>query len=281
MDMEFTKMHGLGNDFIVIDARGRVIRRMGEVVRLLSPRRFGVGFDQAIVLRDSRRADFAMEIYNADGTRVEMCGNGIRCLAAYIWKRGLSRKRVLEIETPAGIIRPERAGRSLVRVDMGRPVLEGRRIPVRMDGPVLDHPLRAGDRTFRVTCLSMGNPHCVVFVDDVEGFEVERYGPLIERDPFFPRRTNVEFVQVLGRRSLRMRVWERGTGVTLACGTGASASAVAARLRGLTGRTVDVRLDGGTLRIEWSEGEDVFMTGPATEVYEARTRVRLKRGKKG
>ncbi len=267
MKIPFTKMHGLGNDFIVIDARGRAMRGLPALMRRLSPRRFGIGFDQALILRASRRADFAMDIYNGDGGRVEMCGNGIRCLAAYIWKRGLTRKKVLEIETMAGVIRPERVKGGLIRVDMGTPVFEGRDIPVAMDGRVVDHPLKAAGRTFHVTCLSMGNPHCVVFVDDVEGLDIERYGPALETQRFFPRRANVEFVEVRGRRRLRMRVWERGTGVTLACGTGASASAVAARLKGLTERTVSVLLDGGRLKIEWSEGENVFMTGPAEEVY--------------
>ncbi len=267
MKIPFVKMHGLGNDFIVIDARGRRLRGLPALMRRLSPRRFGIGFDQALVLRSSKRADFAMDIYNGDGSKVEMCGNGIRCLAAYIWKRGLSRKKILEIDTMAGIIRPERMKGGLVRVDMGAPVFEGREIPVRLEGPVLDHPLKVAGRTFAVTCVSMGNPHCVVFVDDVEKFDIEKYGPALETHGFFPNRANVEFVEVLSRRRLRMRVWERGTGVTLACGTGASASAVAARLKGLTQRSVSVVLDGGRLRIEWSEGENVFMTGPAEEVY--------------
>ncbi len=267
MKLSFTKMHGLGNDFIVIDGRGRRLRGLAALMQRLSPRRFGIGFDQALVLRTSRRADFAMDIYNGDGSKVEMCGNGIRCLAAYIWKRGLSRKRVLDIETMAGIIRPERVKGGLVRVDMGAPVFEGREIPVQKTGPVIDHPLKAAGRTFAVTCLSMGNPHCVVFVDDVENLDVEKYGPALEMHGFFPNRANVEFVEVLSKRRLRMRVWERGTGITLACGTGASASAVAARLKGLTTRSMSVILDGGRLKIEWSEGENVFMTGPAEEVY--------------
>jgi len=267
MKIPFTKMHGLGNDFIVIDGRGRALRSLPALMRRLAPRRFGIGFDQALILRASKRADFTMEIYNGDGSKVEMCGNGIRCLAAYIWKRGLTRKKVLEIETMAGIIRPERVKGGLVRVDMGAPVFEGREIPARLDGPVIDHPLKAGGRTFAVTCLSMGNPHCVVFVKDVEKFDIRKYGPALETHAFFPRRANVEFVEVLSKRRIRMRVWERGTGVTLACGTGASASAVAARLKGLTNRSVSVILDGGRLKIEWNEGENVFMTGPAEEVY--------------
>ncbi len=267
MKLPFTKMHGLGNDFILIDARKRTFKGLPAIMRRLSPRRFAIGFDQALVLKDSTRADFAMDIYNGDGSKVEMCGNGIRCFAAYIWKRRLSRKKTLNIETMAGIIRPERVEGGLVRVDMGAPVFEGRDIPVLLDGPVLDHPLKALERTFSVTCLSMGNPHCVIFVEDVDRFDLAKYGPVLERHAFFPRRANVEFVEVLGKRRIKMRVWERGAGETLACGTGASASAVAARLKGLTGRSVGVVLKGGKLKIEWSEGKNVFMTGPATEVF--------------
>lgn len=266
-------MHGLGNDFILIDARGQrgPIKGLPAIMRKLSPRRFAVGFDQALILRDSVSADFTMDIYNGDGSKVEMCGNGIRCFAAYIWKRGLSRKKVLAISTMAGIIRPERVKgwreKGLVRVDMGTPVFEGKDIPVAMEGPVRDVPLKVLNKTFTVTCLSMGNPHCVIFVEDVDSFDLARYGPVLERHAFFPRRVNVEFVEVLSKRRLKMRVWERGAGETLACGTGASASAVAARFKGFTQRRVTVLLKGGPLQIEWSEGEHVFMTGPTEEVY--------------
>jgi len=267
MKIPFTKMHGLGNDFILIDMRARTIKGLPVIMRKLSPRRFAIGFDQALILRDSKKGDFAMDIYNGDGSKVEMCGNGIRCFAAYIWKRGLSRKKTLSIETMAGIIRPERVKGGLVRVDMGAPVFEGTDIPVAMEGPVLDHSLKVLDKTFSVTCLSMGNPHCVIFVDDVDGLDIAKYGPLLENHSFFPRRTNVEFVEVLSRRRIKMRVWERGAGETLACGTGASASAVAARLKSLIDRSVGVLLKGGRLKIEWSKGENVFMTGPTSEVF--------------
>jgi len=275
MKIPFTKMHGLGNDFIVIDCRARNIPNLPRVVRRLSDRRFGVGFDQALILKKSRKADFRMDIYNADGGRVEMCGNGIRCFAMYVWSRRLSRKARLDVETMAGIIRPERAGgakggkgANLVRVDMGAPVLEGSLIPTAARGRVIDHPLKAGGRTFKITCVSMGNPHAVIFVEDVDAFPVEEYGPIIEKDGFFPKRTNVEFVEVRGPRRLRMRVWERGAGETLACGTGASASAVAARVKGLTAaRVTDVELKGGRLTIEWDGAGPVYMTGPAEEVF--------------
>ena len=214
MKLTFTKMHGLGNDFIVVDCRNKSISKIASVMAFIADRRFGIGFDQALILKKSRKADFKMEIYNSDGGKVEMCGNGIRCLAAYIWKRRLSRKPVLEIETMAGIIRPERdpKRKELVRVDMGAPVLEGRKIPVRADGPVLNHVIKAGGKSFKVTCVSMGNPHAVVIVKDVNKCGVEKYGPLLERNAFFPKRVNVEFVEVLSKSRIKMRVWERGAG---------------------------------------------------------------------
>jgi len=267
MKMRFTKMHGLGNDFIVLDWRKNGVSNIGRLIKRISDRRFGIGFDQALVLRDSKTADFRMDIYNSDGARVEMCGNGVRCLASYIWARGLSRKPRLEIETLAGIIRPERKGK-LVRVDMGEPVLDGRLIPAGMDGLIKDHPLSALDREFRVTCVSMGNPHCVIFVDDVDSFPVGKYGPVMETHAFFPKKANVEFVQVLGPRRIKMRAWERGSGETPACGTGASASAVASHLLGFTGRDVSVVLKGGVLEIEWARDGHIYMTGPAEEVFE-------------
>jgi diaminopimelate epimerase len=210
-----------------------------------------------------------MRIFNADGSEVEMCGNGIRCFAKYIWDRKLSGKPVLEIETAAGIILPEKAG-DMVKVDMGTPLLDARQIPVDLDGLIKDYPLTIEDKTFTITCVSMGNPHAVIFVDDVEGFDVQRYGPQIEMHRLFPKRTNVEFVQVADTKTLQMRVWERGAGETMACGTGASAAAVAADLMGIAEKKVTVKLLGGDLFIELSENGHVFMTGPAEEVFEGR-----------
>lgn len=270
MKIPFTKMHGLGNDFIVVDCRERDIPSPGKALKRLSDRRFGIGFDQAMILKKPSKginADFRMDIYNNDGARVEMCGNGIRCLASYIWKKKLSKKPRLDIETLAGIIRPEMDGK-LVRVDMGEPVLEGRDIPVAKDGLIKDYPFMAGDKTFRMTCVSMGNPHAVIFVRDADSFPVEKYGPLIENSRFFPRRTNVEFIEVTSSRRIKMRVWERGSGETPACGTGACAAAVASNLNGFTGTKISVSLKGGTLKIEWSRQGRVYMTGPAQEVYE-------------
>jgi diaminopimelate epimerase len=277
MNLAFTKMHGLGNDFIVIDCRDEAVSRelapIGEISKRLCHRRFGIGADQVLLLYNSERADFGMRIFNADGSEVEMCGNGIRCFAKYIWDRGLSDKGVLDVETVAGIIRPERSG-DLVRVDMGEPVLEGRQIPVSHDGQVKDFPLKILDREFKITCVSMGNPHAVIVVDDAAQFDVARYGPLIERDGFFPKRTNVEFIHVIDRGRIRMRVWERGAGETMACGTGASAAAVAANLKGLADRRVAVVLNGGELVIEWKEDNHVYMTGPAVEVFEGRVNLK-------
>lgn len=264
--INFTKMHGLGNDFIMIDLRDKNLPGMEKIMKKLGDRRFGIGFDQALVLKKSKKADFRMDIYNNDGSRVEMCGNGIRCFAAYIWKRGLSKKARLDIETLAGIKRPERKGK-LVRVDMGEPILEGSLIPAAGKGLIQNKLLKALDKGFKVTCVSMGNPHCVSFVKDVDKFHVEKYGTVLETHKFFPKKANIEFIQVLGKNRIKMRVWERGAGETLACGTGACAAAVASHLNGFTGRKTAVILKGGTLEIEWAKDNRVYMTGPAEEVF--------------
>ncbi len=267
MKLRFTKMHGLGNDFILIDARDQELPQFGAFCRKYSDRRFGIGFDQALLLYPSRAADFRMDIYNADGSQVEMCGNGIRCFAKYIWDRGISGKGELAVETLAGIIRPVKKG-DMIEVDMGEPVLDGPSIPVNLDGIVKGHLLRIDDRDFPITCVSMGNPHAVIFVEDVRSFPVEKYGPGIENHPLFPKRINVEFVNVVNKEEITVRVWERGAAETLACGTGACASAVASVMNGLTGQRVTVHLPGGDLQIDWNEKDNhVYMTGPAVEVY--------------
>jgi diaminopimelate epimerase len=264
-------MHGLGNDFVLIDCRDKAVSdqlpAVSDLSKRLCHRRFGIGADQVLLLYPSKIADFKMLIYNADGSEVEMCGNGIRCIAKYIWDRGLSGKDLLSVETFAGIIKPERAGQ-MVKVDMGEPVLEGRRIPVNIDGIVKDFPLKIADKEFKITAVSMGNPHAIIFVKDVDGVDVKGYGPLIEKHMLFPKRTNVEFIEVLGPENIKMRVWERGAGETMACGTGASAAGVASFIMGHTGRRVNVALAGGELLIEWKEDNHVYMTGPAAEVFE-------------
>ena len=282
MKITFTKMHGLGNDFILIDCRHVTLNNLPELSKTLCHRRFGVGADQMLLLLASQEADFMMRIFNADGGEVEMCGNGIRCLAKYIWDRNLSAKKILSVETPGGIIRPEKAG-DLVKVDMGEPVFEPEKIPVRIVEssklkvqssktknltPIIDYPLRIEDREFKITCVSMGNPHAVIFVENLSKFPIPYYGSLIENHPFFPKKTNVEFIEVLTPKEISMRVWERGSGETMACGTGASAAVVASNIKGLTEKEVTVHLLGGDLFIEWAGTNHVYMTGPAAEVFE-------------
>jgi diaminopimelate epimerase len=289
MKIHFTKMHGLGNDFILIDCRKNSsgIRGPVTMAKHLCHRRFGIGADQLLLLYRSRIAHFKMRIFNADGSEVEMCGNGIRCLAKYIWDKKISRREILQIETLAGIIKPERAG-EMVKVDMGEPIFEPEKIPVKINSKfeirnskgkkskskklnpemVIDYPLKIKNREFKITCVSMGNPHAVIVVKGVSDFPVAYYGPLIENHPIFPRRTNVEFIEVLNHSEIAMYVWERGAGETMACGTGASAVAVASHVKGLTGRTATVHLLGGDLFIEWSYDNHIYMTGPAEKVFE-------------
>ncbi|MFZ3137909.1 MAG: diaminopimelate epimerase [Thermodesulfovibrionales bacterium] len=283
MKIHFTKMHGLGNDFILINCIDEVCPSDPETFsRRLCDRRFGIGADQLLFLYPSDKADFKMRILNADGSEVEMCGNGIRCLAKYIWDRNLSDKDILNIETIAGIIRPEKAG-DLVRVDMGEPIFEPERIPVNITvesnpplppfskggrGGIIDYPLQIADKEFKITCVSMGNPHAIIVVDDVNSFPVTYYGPMIEKHSLFPKKTNVEFIEVPAGDEIRMRVWERGSGETMACGTGASAVAVASNIKGLSNRNVTVHLLGGDLLIEWAVNNHVYMTGSAVEVFE-------------
>lgn len=265
-------MHGLGNDFIIIDNRNGRIKDLKKLALKLCDRRFGIGADQMIILGSSKKADFRMGIINSDGSEVEMCGNGIRCLAKYIWDNRLNVKgssNKLSIETLAGIIIPEKAG-SQIRVDMGEPILDPEKIPVKIKASsVIDHPLKVKDKTFKITCVSMGNPHAVIVVNDVDTAPVETSGPQIEDHRLFPKRTNVEFIQILNRKNIRMRVWERGAGETMACGTGASAAAVASSLLGLTDRKVSLHLKGGKLLIDWSKKDNrVYMTGPAVKVFD-------------
>lgn len=268
MRLPFVKMHGLGNDFVLVDERDGERQDWPDLARRVAHRRLGVGCDQVLLVRSSATADLRMDIYNADGSRAEMCGNGIRCLALYARLRGLCPGGELHVETLAGIVGTRFRGED-VEVDMGTPILDGRSIPVKADGPVRDCSVSLGDEAVRVTCVSMGNPHAVVFVEDAEAVPVEKLGPRLETHPFFPRRTNVEFVQVLGPQGLRMRVWERGAGVTLACGTGACAAAVAAAWTGRAEREAQVFLDGGVLRVHWDPATGrVSLTGPAALVFE-------------
>ncbi len=267
MRIEFTKMEGLGNDFIVIDDREETLTDLPELARRLCHRRFGIGADQLLLVRPSRVADARMVIYNPDGSEAEMCGNGVRCFAIYLLEKGITESHDLEIETKAGIIEAK-VREDLVEVDMGEPALEAEKVPVNLKGRVVSHPLKVMDRDFKITCVSMGNPHTVIFVDDVDGFPVERYGPAIEKHPLFPERTNVEFAQVITDREVKMRVWERGAGETMACGTGACATLVAGVLNRLLHKRAIVHLKGGDLDVLWGEDNHVFMTGPAVKVFE-------------
>jgi diaminopimelate epimerase len=280
--IRFVKMHGLGNDYLVVDAmRGQPEEtKLSALARALSDRHFGIGADGLILVLPSRVADFHMRIFNSDGSEAEMCGNGVRLFAKYVYEHGLTQERELEIETLAGIIRPSlrvKGGEVVqVKVDMGEPRLRRSEIPMKgPDAPqVVGEKLKVNGRRLAITAVSMGNPHCVVFVDDVEQTPVEKLGPAIERHDLFPRRTNVEFAQVVSQSQIKMRVWERGSGETLACGTGASATLVAAVLNGLAQRRAVIKLRGGDLQVSWrAEDKHVFIEGPAAEVCVGETRL--------
>ncbi len=272
--IKFIKMHGIGNDYLYIDARRKKIKNIEELARRMSHRNFGVGSDGIILIYYSTVADFKMRIFNADGSEAEMCGNGIRCFAKYVYDHGLTKKKKISIETLAGIKHIELFTRhdrvSKARVDMGEPILLRERIPMQGDpGMVIDEELQLDGIKFNITAVSMGNPHAVIYVEDVKNFPVQKYGPMIENHPLFPKRTNVEFVQVISKKEVVQRTWERGSGETLACGTGASAVTVAGILTKRTARNITVHLGGGDLEIEWNENDNhVYMTGPAVEVFE-------------
>ena len=269
--LPFTKMHGAGNDFVLLDGIRNELPPIAPLASQLCDRRFGIGADQLLVVRPSRAADFRMEIYNADGSQVEMCANGIRAFYKFLRDRGHTDADEIRVETLSGVVRPSWAGRDRVKVDMGPPVLAPAKIPTTLgsgDGPVLDVLLDVGGDALAVSAVSMGNPHAVIFVEDPDRIPVERLGPIIEHHPAFPNRVNVEFVTPVGRGRIRQRTWERGTGETLACGSGACAVAVVSILRGLVDNQVTIELRGGDLEISWQGGESsVYMTGPAAEVF--------------
>lgn len=276
MKIKFTKMHGCGNDYVYINGFTEKLTQeeKPDFVRRVSDRHFGIGSDGVIFINPSDEADFEMEMFNADGSRSEMCGNGIRCVAKYVHDRGLTDKEQFSIISGGQIkymdLTVQNGETAAVRVDMGEPELVAARVPVIADAErAVDEPITVCEKEYRMTCVSMGNPHAVVFMDDVAGLKIEELGPHFENHERFPRRTNTEFVQVLDRSRVRMRVWERGTGETLACGTGCCATAVACVLNGLTDRRVVVQVLGGELVIEWDDKSDhVFMTGPAAFVFD-------------
>lgn len=280
--MKFTKMHGCGNDYVYVDCTKEVISDIAATAVRVSDRHFGIGSDGLILIKSSEVADFEMDMYNADGSRGKMCGNGIRCVAKYVYDHGLTNKTEITVDTQAGIKTLQLTvcdGKvSKVRVDMGEPVLIPQEIPVKASvlgwaddrrEAIIAQPFTVANSSYDITCVSMGNPHCITFIDeDVRSFPLEAIGSLFEKHELFPEGVNTEFVNIIDKEHLRMRVWERGSGETLACGTGACAVAVASYLNGFTGRKVDVELMGGHLEIVYDAATNhVFMTGPATEVF--------------
>lgn len=272
--MNFTKMHGLGNDYVYVNCFREKVENTAELAKKISDRHFGIGSDGLILIKPSARADFAMEIYNADGSEAKMCGNGIRCLGKYVYEYGLTKKTNLTVETRSGIrkltLQTELGKVSSVCVDMGTPRLNAHSIPILSEKDlVLDDSIQVRGKEYRMTGISMGNPHAVVYVENLSDFPVEEVGRAFEYHPRFPERINTEFCRVLGRGRIEMRVWERGAGETLACGTGACAAVVASVLNDLTDEEVIVKLVGGELLIKWDRSVNhVYMTGPAVRVFD-------------
>ena len=277
--MKFTKMQGLGNDYVYVNCFKETVENPSSVAKFVSNRNFGIGSDGLILICPSETADFQMVMYNADGSRGEMCGNGIRCVAKYVYDYGLTDKTHISVETLGGIkyldLTVKDGKVALVRVDMGEPELDPEKIPIIMKGysdetdRVLNAQIKVDGKEYHMTGVSMGNPHDVVYIDDVQGLDIEKIGPKFENHERFPQRINTEFARVIDRKTVEMRVWERGSGETLACGTGACAVAVASILNGYTEREVEIRLLGGNLQIEWNEEDNhVYMTGPATVVFD-------------
>ncbi|MEM1586935.1 MAG: diaminopimelate epimerase [Candidatus Bathyarchaeia archaeon] len=275
MKIFFWKMHGLGNDYIIIDNRDEKIgdEMLSSLAQRLCRRRFSIGADGLLLLHNSDIADAKMRIFNADGSEAEMCGNGIRCLARYCYENNIVKKSEMKIETLSGVkwVLLHTVGEkvSSVTVDMGSPIFEREKIPVLGKGKFIDEEITVDGEKFRATCLSVGNPHCVIFVKDLSNFPVEYYGSKIERHTLFPKRVNVEFVQIVRSNLIKVRVWERGVGETLACGTGACASVIAGKTLGILGSECTVQLLGGDLKVKYDETNNkVFLTGPAEKVYE-------------
>lgn len=275
--MKFTKMNGLGNDYVYVDAtKEKIPDNISEIAKFISNRHFGIGSDGLILICKSDICDFKMKMYNMDGSEAQMCGNGIRCVGKYVYDKGLTHKNKITVETLAGDktlrLNIAKGKVNTVEVDMGEPILEPNKIPVDIKSDehiIKDLLIKAIDKTFTFTCASMGNPHAVTLVNDVEKFNVAKYGSILENDIHFPERANIEFIEIIDDRTIKMRVWERGAGETFACGTGACAVAVASVINKLVEREVTVKLLGGDLEIKWNkENNHVYMTGPATTVFE-------------
>lgn len=275
--MKFTKMHGCGNDYVYVNGFTEKVADKPKAVVALSDRHFGIGSDGVIFINPSQQADFEMEMYNADGTRAEMCGNGIRCVGKYVYDHGMTDKTSITVESFGKVkyleLTVENGKVVKVKVNMGKPELTANDVPVVSEHEqVIDEEIIVKGKTYRMTCVSMGNPHAVVFMDDVEHLAIEEIGPYFENHERFPNRTNTEFVQVIDDSHVKMRVWERGTGETLACGTGCCATAVACVLNRLTGAHMTVQVLGGEIEIYWDQKENlVYMTGPAVTVFEGET----------
>ena len=272
--MKFTKMHGIGNDYVYVNCFEESVKNPAEVPKFVSDRHFGIGSDGLILISPSAIADFRMNIYNADGSQAEMCGNGIRCVAKYVYDYGLTDKTEISVETLAGIkylrLQVENGKVASVEVNMGAPILEPKEIPVAVEeSPVVNVPVEVKGKIYHMTCVSMGNPHAIIFMNNVKDLDIAAIGPYFENHTVFPKRTNTEFVEVLDRNTVNMRVWERGSDETLACGTGACATTVACILNDKTENEVTVHLLGGDLKIRWDrEANQVYMTGPATVVFD-------------
>lgn len=271
--MKFTKMHGLGNDFILVDGfKEELPEDLAQTAILLCDRHFGIGADGLVLALPSLKKAVKMRIFNPDGSEAEMCGNAIRCFSKYVYEKGYVEEQEFTVETKAGIMVPrliiENQKVSAVQVDMGEPYLDRSSVPMLgPHGQAINEPLTVLDRTFKVTTLLMGVPHCVIIVDNVAEVDLQKYGPALENHPIFPRKTNVDFIEILNENEIKMRVWERAAGLTLACGTGACASFVAASIKNRVKRKGQVRLPGGTLEIEWAANNHVYMTGPAEQVF--------------
>ena len=272
--MKFTKMHGIGNDYVYVNCFEESVKNPAEVSKFVSDRHFGIGSDGLILISPSAIADFRMNIYNADGSQAEMCGNGIRCVAKYVYDYGLTDKTEISVETLAGIkylrLQVENGKVASVEVNMGAPILEPKEIPVAVEeSPVVNVPVEVKGKIYHMTCVSMGNPHAIIFMNNVKDLDIAAIGPYFENHTVFPKRTNTEFVEVLDRNTVNMRVWERGSDETLACGTGACATTVACILNDKTESEVTVHLLGGDWKIRWDrEANQVYMTGPATVVFD-------------
>lgn len=272
--MNFTKMHGLGNDYVYVNCFEEAVDNPGELAIAVSDRHFGIGSDGLILIMPSDQADVRMRMFNADGSEAQMCGNGIRCVAKYAYDHGLVDKDEIAVQAEAGIktlqLTVEGGKVSKVRVNMGRPSLLRKDLPMvgEPDSQCIDEPLDVDGQTYAITCVSVGNPHCCIFVDDADAVDLDKVGPKIENHPSFPERINVHFVQIISRNEVKMATWERGSGITLACGTGATAVCVACAVNDKTDRQILAHLPGGDLELEWAEDDHVYMTGPATEVFQ-------------